>query len=132
VKFLHLIVDQDQHAKSWTPVSTRVDHEAESAADMPLLETSGLNACRLAEWKNDLANQRGPNPKVAACECFDICFDSAHRLSGHPRIKKSIGPDDQLRTWTGNAYHRRAPELPTAFGRPWAESHSHPESKCRM
>lgn len=98
-------------AESRITVNSHGEVSREWACNMRLYEATGMGACLVTDWKEDLAEILEPGREVAAYRSADDLLAQVRHLVEHPQEAEAIGRRGQERTLREHTQRARMAEL---------------------
>lgn len=87
------------------------DQRWNSACNMRLFEATGVGACLLTDWKENLPDLFEPDYEVVTYRSFDECLEKVNWLLNHPQHATEIARAGQARTLRDHTFVQRAAQL---------------------
>jgi spore maturation protein CgeB len=97
--------------KSKVTFNHHIDISANSASNMRLFEATGVGACLITDWKNNLKELFVPEQEVVTYKSADECVEKVKWLLGHPQERRMIAEAGQARTLKDHTFTQRAVQL---------------------
>ena len=88
-----------------------IDISAKSASNMRLFEATGVGACLITDWKNNLKEFFVPEQEVVTYKSVDECVEKVKWLLRHPQERQMIAKAGQARTLKDHTISQRAVQL---------------------
>ncbi len=98
-------------AESRVTVNAHGEVSRGSACNMRLYEATGMGACLVTDWKQDLAQAFEPEREVVAYRSGEELAEKVRRLLDHPEEARAIGARGQERTLREHTYRDRMAHL---------------------
>jgi hypothetical protein len=89
-------------------LNTHIDISTRNASNMRLFEATGVGACLLTDWKENLGELFEPDAEVVAYRDADECVEKVQYLLGHESRRRSIAAAGQRRTLRDHTFSSRA------------------------
>jgi hypothetical protein len=89
-------------------LNTHIDISTHSASNMRLFEATGVGACLLTDWKENLVELFEPDAEVVAYREADECVEKVKYLLGHESRRRDIAAAGQRRTLRDHTFASRA------------------------
>ena len=97
--------------KSKVTFNHHIDISANSASNMRLFEATGVGACLITDWKNNLKEFFVPEQEVVTYKSVDECVEKVKWLLRHPQERQMIAKAGQARTLKDHTFGQRAVQL---------------------
>jgi spore maturation protein CgeB len=81
------------------------------AANIRLFEATGMGACLITDWKDNLRDLFEPDVEVMTYRTVAECAEKVNYLLKHPAELKGIASAGQRRTLREHTYYHRAQQL---------------------
>ncbi len=88
-------------------LNSHIDIAGKYAGNMRLFEATGMGACLLTDWKENLGDLFEPDKEVMTFRDIDECIDKAKYLLKNDAIREKIALAGQRRTLKDHNYFRR-------------------------
>jgi spore maturation protein CgeB len=88
-----------------------IDAAGSDAGNMRLFETTGVGACLVTDWKENLKELFEPGKEVVTYRSAAECIEKIKWLLDNPLERENIARAGQNRTLHDHTYERRAAEL---------------------
>jgi spore maturation protein CgeB len=88
-----------------------IDISAQSASNMRLFEATGVGACIITDWKNNLKELFVPEQEIVTYKSAGECAEKVRWLLSHPRERQMIAQAGQARTLRDYTFTQRAVQL---------------------
>ena len=92
-------------------LNTHIDISARSASNMRLFEATGVGACLLTDWKENLGDLFEPDAEVVAYRDAGECVEKVKYLLGHESRRRGIAAAGQRRTLREHTFASRAARI---------------------
>ena len=89
-------------------LNTHIDISTHSASNMRLFEATGVGACLLTDWKENLGDLFEPDAEVVAYRDAEECVEKAKYLLAHESRRRDIAAAGQRRTLREHTFASRA------------------------
>ena len=89
-------------------LNTHIDISTHSASNMRLFEGTGVGACLLTDWKENLPELFEPDAEVVAYRDADECVEKVKFLLSHESRRREIAAAGQRRTLRDHTFASRA------------------------
>jgi hypothetical protein len=89
-------------------LNTHIDISTHSASNMRLFEATGVGACLLTDWKENLGALFEPDAEVVAYRDADECVEKVKYLLGQESRRRDIAAAGQRRTLREHTFASRA------------------------
>jgi spore maturation protein CgeB len=89
-------------------LNTHIDISTRSASNMRLFEATGVGACLLTDWKENLGELFEPDTEVVAYRDAEECVEKVKYLLGHESRRRDIAAAGQRRTLRDHTFASRA------------------------
>ncbi len=89
-------------------LNTHIDISTHSASNMRLFEGTGVGACLLTDWKENLHELFEPDAEVVAYRDAEECVEKVKYLLGHEPRRRDIAAAGQRRTLREHTFASRA------------------------
>jgi hypothetical protein len=89
-------------------LNTHIDISTHSASNMRLFEATGVGACLLTDWKENLGELFEPDAEVVAYRDAEECVEKVKYLLGHEHARRDIAAAGQRRTLRDHTFASRA------------------------
>jgi spore maturation protein CgeB len=89
-------------------LNTHIDISPRSASNMRLYEATGVGACLLTDWKDNLAELFEPEREVVTYRSADECVEKVRYLLDHEPERLAIAAAGQRRTLRDHTFTQRA------------------------
>lgn len=97
--------------KSKVTLNTHIGISPYSASNMRLFETTGVGACLLTDWKENLPELFDPELEVVTYRSVEECLEKVTWLLGHSQEREAIARAGQHRTLRDHTFEQRATQL---------------------
>ncbi len=78
---------------------------------MRLFETTGVGACLLTDWKENLSELFEPDAEVLTYRSAEECVEKVNYILEHEEERRSIAAAGQLRTLREHTFDNRAARI---------------------
>ncbi|MBN2305863.1 MAG: glycosyltransferase family 1 protein [Anaerolineae bacterium] len=92
-------------------LNTHIDASTNSASNMRLYEATGVGACLLTDWKDNLADLFAPDSEVVTYRSAAECVEKVRYLLDHEDERREIAAAGQRRTLRDHTVARRVEQL---------------------
>ncbi len=92
-------------------LNTHGDIASKSAANMRLFEATGVGACLLTDWKENLKDLFEPDVEVATYRDARECIEKSQYLLQHEQERQAMAEAGQRRTLQAHTIYHRAEQL---------------------
>lgn len=89
-------------------LNTHIDISTHSASNMRLFEATGVGACLLTDWKENLSELFEPDAEVVAYRNAEECVEKVKYLLAHESRRRDIAAAGQRRTVRDHSFASRA------------------------
>lgn len=120
-------------ANSKVTLNNHIAVSPHSASNMRLFEATGVGACLLTDWKDNIRELFVPESEVVTYRSSDECIEKLNWLLEHPEKRAEIGEAGKRRTLSEHTFQHRAQELDELIKKYLSENSkgkSENESKC--
>lgn len=100
-----------QLQQSKVTLNTHIDISPRCASNMRLYEATGVGACLLTDWKENLSELFEPEIEVVSYRSTEECIEKARYLLEHEDERKAIAAAGQRRTLRDHTYAHRAEQI---------------------
>jgi hypothetical protein len=97
--------------RSQVTLNHHIALSAHSASNMRLFEATGVGACLLTDWKDNLAELFEPEQEVATYRSHAECVEKVQWLLRNPQARQAMAKAGQTRTLRCHTFAHRAPRL---------------------
>ena len=91
--------------------NNHIDISPISASNMRLFETTGVGACLLTDWKENLSELFEPDKEVLTYRTAAECVEKVNYILEHEDERRSIAAAGQLRTLREHTFENRAARI---------------------
>jgi len=91
--------------------NNHIDVATDHAGNMRLFEATGLGACLVTDWKQDLHQIFEPDTEVVTYKNADECIEKVNYLLAHEKERQVIAMAGQRRTLRDHTYEQRSAQL---------------------
>ncbi|MEJ7700930.1 MAG: glycosyltransferase [Pyrinomonadaceae bacterium] len=91
--------------------NNHIDISPISASNMRLFETTGVGACLLTDWKENLSGLFEPDKEVLTYRSVEECVEKVKYILEHEDERRSIAAAGQLRTLREHTFDNRAARI---------------------
>jgi hypothetical protein len=98
-------------ARSRVTFNNHIDVAESHAGNMRLFEATGMGACLLTDWKQDLHEIFDPDHEVVTYKSAEECVEKVKYLLSHEKECEAIAAAGQRRTLRDHTFQRRAAQL---------------------
>ncbi len=98
-------------ANSQITLNSHIDTAQSNAGNIRLWEATGVGACLVTDWKQNLADLFKPDVEVVTYKSKEECVEKINYLRNHPQHMKAIAEAGQKRTLEQYSYAKRMKEL---------------------
>jgi spore maturation protein CgeB len=95
-------------SRSKTTLNCHIGAAGKYAGNLRLYEATGVGACLVTDWKEDLDRYFKPDVEVVSFRSAAECAEKVHYLLRHDSERKAIAEAGQRRTLTDHTYANRA------------------------
>ena len=88
--------------------NNHIDISPVSASNMRLFETTGVGACLLTDWKENLSDLFEPDKEVLTYRTAEECVEKVNYILEHEAERRSIAAAGQRRTLREHNFEKRA------------------------
>lgn len=92
-------------------LNTHIDISPESASNMRLFEATGVGACLLTDWKENLPRLFDPEAEVVTYREAEECVEKVKYLLSHEDERRAIAAAGQKRTLRDHTFAGRAEQI---------------------
>lgn len=92
-------------------LNTHIDISPASASNMRLFEATGVGACLLTDWKENLPQLFEPDAEVVAYRNAEECVEKVKYLLSHEDERRAIAAAGQRRTLRNHTFDDRAEQI---------------------
>ena len=92
-------------------LNTHIDISPASASNMRLFEATGVGACLLTDWKENLPRLFEPDAEVVAYRDAEECVEKVKHLLSHEDERRAIAAAGQRRTLREHTFASRAEQI---------------------
>jgi hypothetical protein len=92
-------------------LNTHIDISPVSASNMRLFEATGVGACLLTDWKENLPELFEPDAEVVAYRNVNECVEKVKYLLSHEDERRAIAAAGQRRTLRDHTFAGRAEQI---------------------
>lgn len=100
-----------QLRRSKVVLNTHIDISSNSASNLRLFEATGVGACLLTDWKENMAELFEPEVEAVTYRSVEECVEKAQYLLAHEDERRKIASAGQRRTMSEHTYAHRAGQL---------------------
>jgi spore maturation protein CgeB len=97
--------------KSKVTFNHHIDISANSASNMRMFEATGVGACLITDWKDNLKEFFVPEQEVVTYKSVDECVEKVKWLLNHPQERQMIAKAGQDRTLKDHIFTQRVEQL---------------------
>lgn len=97
--------------RSAVALNKHIDAAGSEAGNCRLFEATGVAACMLTDWKDNLSELFEPDAEVVAYRSAEECIEKARWLLDHPAEREAIAKAGQARTLREHTFAHRAQEM---------------------
>jgi len=91
--------------------NNHIDISPVSASNMRLFETTGVGACLLTDWKENLSELFEPDTEVLTYRSAEECVEKVKYILEHEDERRAIAAAGQLRTLREHTFDNRAARI---------------------
>lgn len=91
--------------------NNHIDISPVSASNMRLFETTGVGACLLTDWKENLSDLFEPDKEVLTYRSAEECVEKVRYILEHENERRAIAAAGQLRTLREHTFENRAARI---------------------
>ncbi len=91
--------------------NNHIDISPVSASNMRLFETTGVGACLLTDWKENLSDLFEPDKEVLTYRSAAECVEKVRYILEHENERREIAAAGQLRTLREHTFENRAARI---------------------
>ena len=91
--------------------NNHIDISPVSASNMRLFETTGVGACLLTDWKENLSDLFEPDKEVLTYRSAEECVEKVKYILEHENERREIAAAGQLRTLREHTFQNRAARI---------------------
>lgn len=106
--------------RSWLTLNKHIDVSENYANNMRLFEATGMGACLVTDWKENLGELFEPDKEVVAYRSVDECLDRLRYFEAHENERARIAAAGQARCLIEHSYARRMEQLTDILTRRFA------------
>jgi hypothetical protein len=92
-------------------LNTHIDVSPSSASNMRLFEATGVGACLLTDWKENLARLFEPDKEVLTYRSAAECVEKVRYILAHEQKRRAIAAAGQRRTLREHNFDNRAAQV---------------------
>lgn len=92
-------------------LNTHIDISTASASNMRLFEATGVGACLLTDWKENLAELFEPDKEVLTYRSADECAEKVAYILEHETERRAIAAAGQRRALRDHNFDKRAAQI---------------------
>jgi spore maturation protein CgeB len=92
-------------------LNTHIDISADSASNMRLFEATGVGACLVTDWKENLPELFEPDAEVLTYRTAEECAEKVTYILAHEGQRRSIAAAGQRRTLRDHNFTHRAARI---------------------
>lgn len=100
-----------QLRRSKVVLNTHIDISSNSASNLRLFEATGVGACLLTDWKENMTELFEPAAEAVTYRSVEECIEQAQYLLAHEDERRKIAAAGQRRTLSEHTYAQRAEQL---------------------
>jgi spore maturation protein CgeB len=100
-----------QLRQSKVVLNTHIDISSHSASNLRLFEATGVGACLLTDWKENMSELFEPDAEAITYRSVEECVEKAQYLLSHEDERRKIAAAGQRRTLREHTYAQRAEQL---------------------
>lgn len=104
-------------ARSKLTLNKHIDISENYANNMRLFEATGMGACLVTDWKENLRELFEPGREVLTYRSPEECLDLVRYYTAHPGERETIAQAGQARCLCDHTYERRMAELVSVLKR---------------
>ncbi|HEY9900090.1 MAG TPA: glycosyltransferase [Pantanalinema sp.] len=97
--------------RSKATFNSHIDISSNSASNMRLFEATGIGACLVTDWKDNLHDLFEPDAEVVTYRSAEECIEKVKWLMDHPRERDEIARRGQVRTLQAHTVSHRMARL---------------------
>ena len=98
-------------ARSRLTFNNHIDVATNHAGNMRLFEATGVGACLVTDWKQDLHQLFEPDTEIVTYQSADECVEKVNYLLAHEAEHQAIATAGQRRTLRDHTFAQRATQL---------------------
>lgn len=91
--------------------NNHIDISPVSASNMRLFETTGVGACLLTDWKENLSELFEPGKEVLTYRSAEECVEKVNYILEHEEERRELAAAGQLRTLREHTFDNRAARI---------------------
>lgn len=91
--------------------NNHIDISPVSASNMRLFETTGVGACLITDWKENLSELFEPDKEVLTYRSAEECAEKVNYILAHENERREIAAAGQLRTLREHTFEDRVAEI---------------------
>jgi spore maturation protein CgeB len=92
-------------------LNTHIDISRRSASNMRLFEATGVGACLLTDWRENLPQLFDTDAEVVAYRDAEECVEKVNYLLAHEDERRAIAAAGQRRTLREHTFAHRAAQI---------------------
>lgn len=92
-------------------LNTHIDISPLSASNMRLFEATGVGACLLTDWKENIAQLFEPDVEVLTYRHVDECIEKVRYILEHEEQRRAVAGAGQRRTLREHTFAQRATQI---------------------
>ncbi len=100
-----------QLRQSKVVLNTHIDISSNNASNLRLFEATGVGACLLTDWKENMAELFEPDVEAVTYRSVEECVEKAQYLLAHEDERRKVAAAGQRRTLSDHTYAQRAEQL---------------------
>ncbi len=100
-----------QLRQSKVVLNTHIDISSNSASNLRLFEATGMGACLLTDWKENMSELLEPDVEAITYRSIEECVEKAQYLLAHEDERRKVAAAGQRRTLREHTYAQRAEQL---------------------
>ena len=98
-------------ASSRVTINSHIDIAGNQAGNMRLFEATGVGACLVTDWKENIADYFEPESEVVTYRSPDECLEIIRWLLANPKERDRIAHAGQVRALRTHSFAERARRL---------------------
>lgn len=91
--------------------NNHIDVSPVSASNMRLFETTGVGACLITDWKENISDLFEPNKEVLTYRSAEECVEKVNYLLENENERSAIAAAGQRRTLNEHTFNKRAAQI---------------------
>ena len=91
--------------------NSHIDASPRYASNMRIFEATGVGACLVTDWKENISDLFEPDSEIVTYKSIDECIEKVRWLLDHPKERKMIAQAGQKKTLGHHTFAQRADQL---------------------